>query len=60
MSAVEADQLGAVGGVLIGNGRDEALAIGYRPGPFAFRVVHHMALHGSLGMTVDERVCHGD
>jgi hypothetical protein len=37
----------------------EALAIDYRLGPFAFRVVHHMALHACLGMTVEERVCPG-
>jgi hypothetical protein len=35
----------------------EALAIDYRLGPFAFRVVHHTALHACLGMTVEERVC---
>jgi hypothetical protein len=35
----------------------EALAIDYRLGPFAFRVIHHVALHACLGATVKERMC---
>jgi hypothetical protein len=43
-----------------GPARFEALEIDYRIGPFTFRVVHHSALHGCLGMTAEERFCPDD